>query len=192
MKKMLINYLRNNDFDENSITLACHGFDIFVNDALNFIVIITIGLFTNTVLEALLFYIFFAFLRCSTGGYHANTKIKCILTYASIYSVFTLLLKTQFFNFIMINLVLTLSSAILILILSPVQHVNNPLTFKEVQMNKKKSICKTISIFLLYLLFIFLNSQFYTVLSIALIYTAGLILIHINTKNYLEVFNYEH
>ncbi|MEG0409267.1 MAG: accessory gene regulator B family protein, partial [Bacilli bacterium] len=96
------------------------------------------------------------------------------------------------FNFIMINLVLTILSSLFIVTLSPVQHINNPLTFKEVQMNKKKSICKTISIFLLYLLFIFLNSQFYTVLSIALIYTAGLILIHINTKYYLEVFNYEH
>ncbi|MEF9920763.1 MAG: accessory gene regulator B family protein, partial [Erysipelotrichaceae bacterium] len=93
MKKMLINYLRNNYFDENSITLACHGFDIFVNDWLSFILILTIGLLTNTALDAILFYIFFAFLHCSTKGYPANTKLKCILTYDSIYFIHTLLLK---------------------------------------------------------------------------------------------------
>lgn len=191
MKKMLINYLRNRNFDENSITLACHGFDIFINDWLNFILIIIIGLITRTVLEALLFYIFFAFLRCSTGGYHADTKLKCIITYGSIYFIFTLLLKIQFFNFIMINLVLTILSVLLILALSPVQHIHNPLSQHEFQINKKKSCWKTISIFLLYLLLMILDNPLYAVFSIILIYTVILILIHRKTKNYLEVNLYD-
>lgn len=181
----------NKELDDNSIALASHGFDIFISDFINLILIIIIGIITHTVLEALLFYMFFAFLRCSTGGYHADTKLKCIITYGSIYFIFTLLLKTHFFNFIMINLVLTILSVLLILALSPVQHINNPLSLDEVQMNKKKSILKTISIFILYLLLMILKNQIYTVFSIVLVYTAGLILIHINTKNYLEVNHYD-
>lgn len=191
MKKILINYLKNKDTDEKSIVLACHGYDIFVSDLINFILIAFIGILTQTFQQSLIFYIFFAFLRSSTGGYHANTKLKCILTYGTIYFIFTLLLKLRFFNITLLNLFLTILSTSLILLLAPVQHVNNPLTLKEYKTNKRKVLWKSIILFTIYFVLLILNNPNYAVFSIILIYTLALILLHMYTNNYLEVLNYD-
>lgn len=175
-----------NEYDNQAIELASHGYDIFLSDITNFVLIIFIGYCTNSMIHSLIFYFAFSFLRMSTGGFHCSTKILCTALYLGIYLLFIVLLKFGLFENIQINFILTLIATLTILYFAPVQHINNPLTKMEIKSNRNKVIWKTITFFNLYVILLLTNNYIYPVISVIIIYTAILLLFHMQTCNYIK------
>ena len=92
--------MRNNDIVDDETSQVCqYGFEIIISTLAGFLLVVIIGLCCRELLSAILFYALFIGVRLSTGGYHADTLGKCKIV------------------FIMICLLLTLTSCIKVLLM---------------------------------------------------------------------------
>lgn len=103
-----------------------YGFEILIDAVLQTILLLIIGILLGKPMETLVFLIIFTSIRKYSGGYHANTKLKCTLT-----STFVMLISIGLpiiFENRIIYALLALLAIIIIWIFAPVEHPNRPLT----------------------------------------------------------------
>ncbi len=72
--------LRNNIIDENSVSVCEYGMEIIISTLIGFLLIMTSGIILGELGAAMLFYVLFVAVRLFSGGYHANSHLKCKLT----------------------------------------------------------------------------------------------------------------
>lgn len=65
-----------------------YGFEITIANLINGLIILCVGSGLHLFIEAILFYLVFVSLRFFSGGYHANSYIRCFLSF-SLTSVLT-------------------------------------------------------------------------------------------------------
>lgn len=129
------------DKSEEALAYYRYGLEITISSLLNIVLIISIGIISGQFIESILFLICFVPLRRFTGGYHANSYLKCNL----LFSLLFILLLTIF------NITVTrisLYGCIIMLIFSiaisfsecPVEHHNKPLTDSQKKRSKYLSI----------------------------------------------------
>ena len=69
-------YSKNNlSIDERDIYV--YGYEIIISSSITFLLLMVTGLLFKMILEAVVFFLVFYLLRRRTGGYHANTYLKC-------------------------------------------------------------------------------------------------------------------
>ncbi|NYB75002.1 accessory gene regulator B family protein [Sedimentibacter hydroxybenzoicus DSM 7310] len=110
------------------------GFILFIN----ILTTLLIGFVFNKTTETIVFLAAYIPLRIYTGGYHARTQIGCYVF--SIVMIISVLLAIEFIpwtNFICITI--SIVSALIIYILSPVEDMNKPLDAAEVKVYGKKA-----------------------------------------------------
>ena len=117
-----------NDEDE----ICSYGlFMIFSHTSL-FIVTIIFGFLLKQPLKSILFYIQFQFIRRYAGGYHASSELRCnILSAISMIVCIWLIKDIDGNNEFIILLTITIVSAILIALFSPIDTKEKPLSDTE-------------------------------------------------------------
>ncbi|MDE5738016.1 MAG: accessory gene regulator B family protein [Oscillospiraceae bacterium] len=109
-----------------------YGYETFISGIIDFFLIITIGVFLKCPFNAFIFFIMFVSIRLYTGGYHADTYVKCKITMILI--LLTVLgLSLIEFPFYTISLLMILLS-ITVYFQAPIENKNKPLD----EMEKKK------------------------------------------------------
>ena len=76
----LLKYLIKTDVinkSEDALAYYKYGLEITISSLLNILLIISIGIISGQLIESVLFLICFIPLRQFTGGYHANSYLKC-------------------------------------------------------------------------------------------------------------------
>ncbi len=117
-----------------------YGFELILNDILIFTSVSIIAVLTNTLITSFLFTIVFCVLRAYVGGYHCRSYSACVFTALTNY-ICMLLLNAYIIHFkLIISLVLIGISIMVITILAPVEHENNPLSTTQKKKYKKYSI----------------------------------------------------
>ncbi len=120
--------------------LYLYGFFILLSQILYFIIVTTIGILFNVILESIIFYITFQFLRRYAGGFHAKTETKCeILSTLSILCCIVFIKLSKMYNIRTALLSLSLVFAVLIFILCPLDTPEKPLSDKEYKYFRKIS-----------------------------------------------------
>ena len=66
-----------NGEDPHEISIYHYGVEITIGSLINILLIILLGIFTNTIWDSIVFLMVFIPLRLCTGGYHAETYIMC-------------------------------------------------------------------------------------------------------------------
>ncbi len=120
--------------------LYVYGFFILLSQILYFILTTILGIVFDIVLESIIFYVAFQFIRRYAGGIHASSEIKC--EFATLTSFFLCLLCTKLceINNIQIPiLILTMIAAISIFVLCPLDTPAKPLTKEESEYFRKIS-----------------------------------------------------
>lgn len=106
---------------------------------LNILSIFIIGLVLKTLLQALLFMLFYFPLRSYAGGFHAKTAVRCY-----VYSMVIIVLILLAIRFAPItDLIYTISviiSSVFIIFLSPIQNYNKPLDQLECKVYKFRTL----------------------------------------------------
>lgn len=124
--------------DERQIYDYC--FEIMLSTILNFCSVMVIAIITQTVFLTLCYIVGFMIIRATAGGYHAETHMACfmilIVSYA-IYLVILLNLSNKIISVLTISICVI--SALMVIVLAPVENHNKPLTKTEVKEFKKKS-----------------------------------------------------
>ena len=135
--KKLIDKSLINDTDEE---LYAYGLFVLLSQILYFILTITTGFLFNIVLEGMIFYIAFQFIRRYAGGIHASSELKCEI--ATTTSIFICLLCTKLCETNNIQtpiLVLTIIAAVSIFVFCPLDTPEKPLTKEEYKYFRKIS-----------------------------------------------------
>lgn len=120
--------------------LYVYGFFILISQILYFTLTIMFGILLDIVLESVIFYVAFQFIRRYAGGIHASSELKCEI--ATTTSIFLCLLCTKLCetnNIQMPILVLTSIMAIFIFVLCPLDTPEKPLTKEEYKYFRKIS-----------------------------------------------------
>lgn len=103
-----------------------YGLELIISFISTSIIILILGLICNRLLQSIFFISIFVFLRRFTGGYHADTHLKCKLCTIGIFLIN--LLFVELLNITLITFVIfSLFSLIIILIFAPIENKNKPI-----------------------------------------------------------------
>ena len=138
--KIVYRFFKRTDILADEQELYRYGFFILFSQILYFIIIITIGILCKAILESIIFYIAFQFIRRYAGGYHAATETRCeILSTLSIIASIGIIKLSKIYDFKTILLFITLMSVVLIFFLCPLDTPEKPLSEKEFKYFRKIS-----------------------------------------------------
>lgn len=126
---------------EDDIDKCKYGIDLFISSFLEIISILAIAAILGNFIETVLLFVFFIPLRIYAGGYHADTKLKCFIISLVMYGFsYTLANITPSEMFVLINIIGTLFSLIMVLIMAPIIHINKNVNDIERRNYRKISI----------------------------------------------------
>lgn len=126
--------------DDTEQELYVYGFFILISQILYFTLTIMFGILLDIVLESVIFYVAFQFIRRYAGGIHASSELKCeIVTTTSIFLCLLCIKLCEINNIQMPILVLTIIAAVSIFILCPLDTPEKPLTKEEYKYFRKIS-----------------------------------------------------
>lgn len=74
---------------EQEVEIYQYGFEILISTALGLLITMAVGIVLHMFFLSVLYYVIFVTVRQWTGGYHADSYLKCNLTFAGI-TFFTL------------------------------------------------------------------------------------------------------
>lgn len=126
--------------NEDELAVYRYGIEITLSSITNILVIILIALISNSIIEGLIFLAVFIPTRQYTGGYHADTYLKCNLAFGVSYIAVLL-----FYRFV--SPYITLVTAILLLITEilfvlnfcPIENINKPIDENDRKRHKIKA-----------------------------------------------------
>lgn len=138
--KVVKRLIDNSAIDDTEQELYVYGFFILISQILYFTLTMIFGVLLDIVLESVIFYVAFQFIRRYAGGIHASSELKCEI--ATTTSIFLCLLCTKLCETNNIQkqiLVLTSIATVLIFVLCPLDTPEKPLTKEECKYFRKIS-----------------------------------------------------
>lgn len=120
-----------------------YGFETILSTVLGFVITLVMGLAFKMVLLSIIYYGIFVTLRQLTGGYHADSYLKCNIVFSFVtffVLVMTKLICISQMYTIPLHLLLLLITVICIWHFAPVENLNKPLTLKQKDRNHKTSL----------------------------------------------------
>ena len=131
-----------NEEQKDNREVLIYGIEILISDVVNLFVVLLTGLLFGHILCSLVFFISFAVLREKTGGYHADTHLKCNMVLAIntvlVMLVITWLTDKDYMKYIVVAA--AVSSGIVIGIFSPRDNVNKRLDAESKRKFKIQSL----------------------------------------------------
>lgn len=120
--------------------LYLYGFFILFSQILYFIFTIIFSFILGVILEGVIFYATFQFVRWSAGGIHASSELKCeVATTLSLFLCLGIVKLCDQYNLKSVIIILTIVATVLIFLLCPLDSPEKPLSMKEKKYFRKKS-----------------------------------------------------
>lgn len=138
-------FVANNIIPAEEKAIYKYGIEVTLSTATGIIAIAIIGIFAKCYIECMIFLLCFITIRVYSGGYHADTFLKCTLTFICLFIAF-LLTKTyvQLYLTPYFSVVIMIISATNIAVLAPIKNKHKLLTEKEKPRYKKISVAMSV------------------------------------------------
>lgn len=159
-KKISHFFIKKNVISQKDFDIYVYSFELLISTLINFVMIISIAIFSRKVTETIFYIVAFIPLRIFAGGYHADTHERCLLILLISYLVFLILIScVSIYLSIIISLVSLGLANIIIYIYAPVEDPNNPMNEKQKRKSKIKSrvVISLISLTALFIILIDTN-----------------------------------
>ena len=179
LSELIALYLyREQIIDEGKTPVCAYGIELIISTLIGFILVCLVGLIMNALAFALIFYLVFVGVRLFTGGYHADSHIKCKITLIMC-SLFVLLSSRHYkaLNESGLHILFLAIYLVCVFLFSPVEHVNAPLTEQERKRNRGVSIIMAVVLAIVNELGYLLNPAMSAVLTMSLFTIAMLMII---------------
>jgi accessory gene regulator B len=75
--------------EKEDVEIYQYGIGLFLSTVFNIAAVLAMSLFTGMFAGTVLFLLIFITLRTVTGGYHANTYMKCFIVFICVYTACT-------------------------------------------------------------------------------------------------------
>lgn len=139
-KRFADRLLSDGTITQEEYELYVYGLFMLLSQIMFLIVICIIGISIGCILESIIFYIAFQFIRGYAGGYHAATETKCeILSTLSVLACVGIIKLSKFYDFQIAMIISTVLSVICILAFCPLDTPEKPLSEKEFKCFRKIS-----------------------------------------------------
>lgn len=129
---------------EDSIAYCRYGIEITISSLFNVLLIIIIGLLFGLVIDSIVFLVIFINMRRYTGGYHASTYLRCNTTLCISFTALCFIMKaiiiSDYYLVLFLTVLIHILSFCIIVIFSPLENENKPLTDNLKRINHIKSI----------------------------------------------------
>ena len=126
--------------DEES-EIYCYGLELLLSSVVNFIALLFLGYLLDRFFQTILFLLTFCPLRQFSGGIHAANHFRCSLYFLFTYAICVLLEKNWLINTDKIVLLSILAvSSLIIVLLSPIEDHNKPLSDQERKLFKRLTL----------------------------------------------------
>lgn len=176
LSKSIADFLLKKDVvPESEIDIYVYGYEMIILSFIDFCIVASIGSMFEELFAMLTFFAVFVSVRIYTGGYHANTVLRCklVFTMISLSIIFLLKLKYPLLLYILI-----LSLFIITCIyLAPVENSNKPLDKSEQMKYRKISIALSIVWSAIALLLYFFAIKICTAITVSAFFITLLIVI---------------
>lgn len=170
-------FVENNIIDKADYEIYKYGTELILSSAISMLILLLISIITNKIIEGILFYLVFCFMRMFCGGFHAESYLKCEISFALFYSC------TLALNYILSDIsgfywiILLLYSFVIIYGLAPVENKNKPLDHSEIARYKRYSIFELLIWSAIALVMAILNCRLYHIIILTLFVVSTLILV---------------
>ena len=132
--------LSNGTINDEDKELYIYGLFMLLSQLMFFIITCIFGLILKCILESIIFYIAFQFIRKYAGGYHASTETRCeVLSTLSILACIVAIKLSKIYDFQTVLLLITILSAVCIFVFCPLDTPEKPLSDKEFKYFRKVS-----------------------------------------------------
>ena len=149
-------YLQKNGYiEEKDMPVYVYGLSAFLNSMVQLVIILILGMASRTIIETISFIVVFVTTRRVMGGFHASTKVKCVVLDICVWAVTTHFYKV--FKWIPLSCLLLIVfpfSLIVTYRYAPVENSLKPLTEVQKRVNQNKgyvlnSVFAVVSVILL-------------------------------------------
>lgn len=143
LSKVIANFLlHKNIIPETEIDVYIYGYETVILGIIDFFIVLAVGFIFNKIITMLIFFAMFISVRLYTGGYHANTVLKCKVVFVliCISLVFLSEFKFPYYLYILMMLLYVITS----FFLAPIENYNKPLTSEEQMKYRRISIAMSI------------------------------------------------
>ncbi len=173
---------RKNIIDEEEADIYQYGFESILSTILGFIITLLIGVILKMVIMSIIYYGIFVAVRQMTGGYHADSYLKCNITF-SLVTLFVLgmtklICISQTYS-LPIHSLIFIISAICIWRFAPVENPNKPLTPKQKGRNHKAAMIVLLALYILSSVLYAFKIEFAVLIALTLFSISMLIIIAI-------------
>jgi len=154
---------------EEDADIYAYGLEAVIAALFNIVISLFISFLFRGVVEGIIFVLVFALLRRFTGGYHADTHYKCVLTFCALLT-FAMLITSfvpEFRGSIIITFIIAIFSWIGIFVLAPIDDKGKSYSDEFRATLKKKSIAVS-TLFLVICIIFGLVFSIYVALILAL------------------------
>lgn len=130
-----------------------YGFECFILSFFQTVILLTIGVITNSIIETIVFVFVFALVRRYAGGYHAETQIACTV-WTSVMLIGTIsfhkLVQIEQMKYLMY--LMMVFNIIIILLYAPIKNERKPINQIQIGENRRKAIICSVILTVLALL----------------------------------------
>ncbi len=132
--------LVNGAITEEEQELYIYGFFMLLSQLMYLVLACIFGLILGCLVESVIFYIAFQFIRRYAGGYHAATETRCeILSTLSLLVCIIVIRLSKIYDFQNVLLIVSTISSVCIFFLCPLDTLEKPLSDKEFKYFRKIS-----------------------------------------------------
>lgn len=132
--------LRNNIIEANDDEIYHYGFEMILSTAVMLLIVLACGFIFEEMLSSIVFFIMFALVRSSSGGYHADTHFKCNMMYTINLAIVLFWIKfAPPYYSISGHIMFLLMYLLMVYRFSPVENSNKPLD--SFQKKRHKALC---------------------------------------------------
>ena len=129
---IILNFMIKNNViskDTEEIEFYRYGIEITLSSLINIALISIIGIVTNYTFESTMFLAVFIIMRSFTGGYHANTYVKCNLVTSISFVILLLIFKI--IRHVSLKSI-AIFQVVTIVLLAPIENKNKPIENRTV------------------------------------------------------------
>jgi len=138
-KNMADFFCKNKIIRREEMEVFIYGFELMISTVFSIAGVFLIGAFMGAIPESIVFLTIMIMVRLYSGGYHANTYLKCnLIFFAAFFSITIIYMQFITVLFLYFTLPLGLLSVFIIMLFSPIENKNKPI--KEANKRKYKII----------------------------------------------------
>lgn len=157
----LVEYLyRKNIIDEDKKEIYQYGYEVLISGLIGFAIVMILGAIMKCFMESILFLAVFVPIRQLTGGYHADSYLKCNIVFTVLFLIVILATEAMLTTILFVYIFILAGVFVLAVYeFAPMENPNKPLDEGQKLLNRKIALAVSAIISVTSIIVYFMNKR---------------------------------